>query len=172
MLGKLQALGLVVGTEISAVKRLRPLQHVLIDQPADDLSMLENEGDLVAAHLKHGAAARTACRRVAKAGIEETGIVDAKLADQRVERRHFGGIKRRHMHCLPRNENVELVRIEDDVTIYAEATILGDVTIGKGAIIGGNVWVKQSVPAGFTVATPSANLVCRTPKVEGGTYEI
>jgi serine O-acetyltransferase len=62
--------------------------------------------------------------------------------------------------------------IEDDVTIYAEATILGDVTIGKGAIIGGNVWVKQSVPAGFTVATPSANLVCRTPKVEGGTYEI
>jgi serine O-acetyltransferase len=62
--------------------------------------------------------------------------------------------------------------IEDDVTIYAEATILGDVTIGKGAIIGGNVWVKQSVPAGFTVATSDATLVCRTPKVEGGTYEI
>lgn len=62
--------------------------------------------------------------------------------------------------------------IEDDVTIYAEATILGDVTIGRGAIIGGNVWVKQSVPAGFTVATSGANVVCRTPKVEGGTYEI
>ncbi len=62
--------------------------------------------------------------------------------------------------------------IEDGVTIYAEATILGDVTIGKDAIIGGNVWVKQSVPAGFTVATPSANLVCKTPRVEGGTYEI
>ncbi|KPK37557.1 MAG: serine acetyltransferase [Phycisphaerae bacterium SG8_4] len=62
--------------------------------------------------------------------------------------------------------------IEDDVTIYAEATILGDVTIGKGAIIGGNVWVKQSVPAGFTVATANANLVCRTPRADGDTYEI
>jgi serine O-acetyltransferase len=62
--------------------------------------------------------------------------------------------------------------IEDDVTIYAEATILGDVTIGKGAIIGGNVWVKQSVPAGYTVTTANADLVCRTPKIEGGMYEI
>ena len=38
--------------------------------------------------------------------------------------------------------------------------------------IGGNVWVKQSVPTGFTVVNSEANLVCRTPKVEGGTYEI
>ena len=62
--------------------------------------------------------------------------------------------------------------IEDNVTIYAEATILGDVTIGRGAIIGGNVWVKQSVPAGFTVITANADLVCRNPKTEGGIYEI
>jgi serine O-acetyltransferase len=62
--------------------------------------------------------------------------------------------------------------IEDDVTIYAEATILGDVTIGKGAIVGGNVWLKQSVPAGFTVATANADLVCRNPRTDGGIYEI
>lgn len=43
--------------------------------------------------------------------------------------------------------------IEDNVTIYAEATILGDVTIGKGAVIGGNVWIKQSVPAKFVITT-------------------
>lgn len=43
--------------------------------------------------------------------------------------------------------------IEDGVTIYAEATILGDITIGKEAIIAGNVWVRTSVPAGVTVAT-------------------
>ena len=49
--------------------------------------------------------------------------------------------------------------IEDNVTIYAEATILGDVTIGKGAVIGGNVWIKESVPAGVTVATPHPDLV-------------
>jgi serine O-acetyltransferase len=37
--------------------------------------------------------------------------------------------------------------IEDDVTIYAGATILGgDVTIGRGSTIGGNVWLVTSVP--------------------------
>jgi len=51
--------------------------------------------------------------------------------------------------------------IEDDVTIYAEATILGDVTIGKGAVIGGNTWVKESVPPGVTVSSPSPDLVYR-----------
>jgi len=49
--------------------------------------------------------------------------------------------------------------IEDKVTIYAEATILGDVVVGAGAVIGGNVWVKESVPAGVTVTTHSAELV-------------
>jgi len=51
--------------------------------------------------------------------------------------------------------------IEDDVTIYAEATILGDVTIGKGAVIGGNTWIKESVPPSFTVASPTPDLVYR-----------
>ncbi|MGL4364096.1 MAG: serine O-acetyltransferase EpsC [Bacteroidales bacterium] len=37
--------------------------------------------------------------------------------------------------------------IEDNVTIYAGATILGCITIGKGSIIGGNVWLTKSVPA-------------------------
>jgi serine O-acetyltransferase len=36
--------------------------------------------------------------------------------------------------------------IEDNVTIYAGATILGDVTIGHDSIIGGNVWLLESVP--------------------------
>jgi serine O-acetyltransferase len=49
--------------------------------------------------------------------------------------------------------------IEDNVTIYAEATILGDVVIGKDSIIGGNVWIKQSVPAGVTVTTANPDLV-------------
>ena len=41
--------------------------------------------------------------------------------------------------------------IEDDVTIYAGATILGDVTMGRGSILGGNVWLLESVPAGTVV---------------------
>lgn len=42
--------------------------------------------------------------------------------------------------------------IEDDVIIYANATILGgDTVIGKGAVIGGNCWVTRSVPPGARV---------------------
>lgn len=37
--------------------------------------------------------------------------------------------------------------IEDDVVIYANATILGGETvIGRGSVIGGNVWLTESVP--------------------------
>ncbi|MGJ7543666.1 serine O-acetyltransferase EpsC [Variovorax sp. LT1R16] len=42
-------------------------------------------------------------------------------------------------------------RVEDDVVIYAGATILGRVTLGKGATIGGNVWITDDVPAGASV---------------------
>ncbi len=37
---------------------------------------------------------------------------------------------------------------EDDVIVYSGATVLGRITIGKGAVIGGNVWLTRSVPAG------------------------
>ncbi len=41
--------------------------------------------------------------------------------------------------------------VEDDVVIYAGATVLGRVTIGRGAVIGGNVWVTHDVPPGGSV---------------------
>jgi serine O-acetyltransferase len=42
--------------------------------------------------------------------------------------------------------------IEDDVVIYANATILGgDTVIGKGAMVGANAWITYSVPAGRRV---------------------
>ncbi|GHV96184.1 serine acetyltransferase [Spirochaetia bacterium] len=44
--------------------------------------------------------------------------------------------------------------IEDDVTIYSHATILGGETvIGQGSTIGGNVWITESVPPGTMVYT-------------------
>ncbi|MHC4757674.1 MAG: serine O-acetyltransferase EpsC [Planctomycetota bacterium] len=80
---------------------------------------------------------------------------------------------------FPKDERGNIIKggkrhptIEDNVTIYAEATILGDVTIGKGAVIGGNVWVKQSVPAGMTVNSANADIVCKNPKSNGSSYEI
>ncbi|MEJ8809538.1 serine O-acetyltransferase EpsC [Variovorax ureilyticus] len=45
--------------------------------------------------------------------------------------------------------------VEDDVVIYAGATILGRVTLGKGATIGGNVWITDDVPPGASVSQAS-----------------
>ncbi|WP_457351600.1 serine O-acetyltransferase EpsC [Roseateles sp. P5_D6] len=36
--------------------------------------------------------------------------------------------------------------VEDDVVIYAGATVLGRITIGRGSVIGGNVWLTRSLP--------------------------
>lgn len=38
--------------------------------------------------------------------------------------------------------------IEDDVVVYSNATILGRITIGRGAVIGGNIWVTEDVKPG------------------------
>ncbi len=50
--------------------------------------------------------------------------------------------------------------VEDDVTIYSGATILGRVKIGKGSTIGGNVWLTQDLPANSRVVQgrPRENL--------------
>jgi serine O-acetyltransferase len=59
---------------------------------------------------------------------------------------------------LPLDENGNPVKgiarhpiVEDDVVIYSGATILGRVTIGRGAVIGGNVWLTRSVAPGERV---------------------
>lgn len=41
--------------------------------------------------------------------------------------------------------------LEDDVIVYSNATILGRVIIGKGATVGGNIWVTEDVPAGARI---------------------
>ncbi|WP_348944789.1 serine O-acetyltransferase EpsC [Chitinibacter sp. FCG-7] len=63
---------------------------------------------------------------------------------------------------FPTDENGNLVKgnarhpiVEDDVVIYAGATILGRITIGKGSVIGGNVWLTQSVPANSHISQAS-----------------
>jgi serine O-acetyltransferase len=46
--------------------------------------------------------------------------------------------------------------IEDDVTIYSGATILGRITIGAGSVIGGNVWLTHDVPPGSRISQVEA----------------
>lgn len=69
---------------------------------------------------------------------------------------------------FPPGQNGELKKglprhpiIEDDVVIYSGATILGRVTIGRGSVIGGNVWLTRSVPAESNVT--QASLVNNMP---------
>ena len=54
--------------------------------------------------------------------------------------------------------------IEDGVTIYPDATILGgDTLVGKGAVVGGNVWLVKSVKPGTTVMAPVSVTMLKIP---------
>lgn len=55
--------------------------------------------------------------------------------------------------------------VEDDVIIYSGTTILGRVVIGRGSVIGGNVWLTHSVPPGSRITQVEA----RSEKFENGT---
>lgn len=59
---------------------------------------------------------------------------------------------------LPPDENGVAVRnvprhpvVEDNVTIYSNATLIGRIRIGRGATICGNVWIAEDVPAGTVI---------------------
>lgn len=47
--------------------------------------------------------------------------------------------------------------VEDDVIIYSNASILGRITIGKGSVIGGNIWVTKNLP-------PNSKIIQQRPK--------
>jgi serine O-acetyltransferase len=64
---------------------------------------------------------------------------------------------------FPPGENGELKKglprhpiLEDDVVVYAGATILGRITIGRGSTIGGNVWLTRDVPPDSNITQAGA----------------
>ena len=70
---------------------------------------------------------------------------------------------------FPSDEHGNLVKggarhpiVEDEVVIYAGATVLGRITIGRGSSIGGNVWLTHSVPPGSNVTQASSQSSERT----------
>ena len=80
---------------------------------------------------------------------------------------------------FPRDQGGTLVRgtkrhptLEDDVVVYAGATILGgDTLVGRGSVIGGNVWLTTSVPADSRVTLSRGQLgyeiTTRSPEAGG-----
>jgi serine O-acetyltransferase len=78
---------------------------------------------------------------------------------------------------FPRDRGGSLVRgtkrhptLEDDVVVYAGATILGGTTVvGRGSVIGGNVWLTTSVPPGSRVTLSRDQLAYEiTPRPPDG----
>ena len=77
-------------------------------------------------------------------------------------------------HSFPKDACGKIIKgakrhpdIEDNVTIYAGATILGNVTIGANSVIGGNVWLTESVPPGTKVRIADPELTIKKPEEAG-----
>ncbi len=87
-----------------------------------------------------------------------TGVVigETAIIGDRVRLYHGVTLGARH---FPVDDDGVLIKgnarhpiVEDDVVIYAGATILGRITIGRGSVIGGNVWLTRSLPPDSNVS--------------------
>jgi serine O-acetyltransferase len=87
-----------------------------------------------------------------------TGVVIGETAElgERVTLHHAVTLGARRLAVV---EDREATRrdarhpiVEDDVVIYAGATLLGPIRIGRGSVIGGNVWLTRSLPPGSHVS--------------------
>ena len=96
-----------------------------------------------------------------------TGVVVGETAAIGVRVRIYQGVTLGALSLRP--DKVEALRtqkrhptIEDEVIIYAGATILGGETvIGARSVIGGNVWITDSVPPDTEVFLKKPELVLR-----------
>ena len=70
MLGQLQTLALIVGTQAFAVTLRRRISQPLEHQPADDLAMLKDERHLPRPHLQHAPRRRRFARLITETRIE------------------------------------------------------------------------------------------------------
>jgi len=63
--------------------------------------------------------------------------------------------------------------LEDEVVVYANATILGgDTTVGHHAVIGSNVWLTQSVEPYTVVLLEKPQLRIKSPDAKGPDFQI
>ncbi len=103
-----------------------------------------------------------------------TGVVIGETAEIGSRVKLYQGVTIGAM-SFAKDERGELIRgtkrhptIEDDVVIYAGATILGGNTIvGKGSVIGANVFLTKSVPPGHRVTMKPPELKFRSADGNG-----
>jgi serine O-acetyltransferase len=99
-----------------------------------------------------------------------TGVVIGETCDIGVNVKLYQGVTLGAL-SFPRDANGNIIRgmkrhptLEDDVVVYANATILGgDTVVGKGAVIGSNVWLTQSVAPSTVVSLEKPSLRMKGP---------
>jgi serine O-acetyltransferase len=90
-----------------------------------------------------------------------TGVVigETAIVGDRVRIYQAVTLGARHFHTDDEGKaikgNARHPIIEDDVIIYAGATILGRIVVGQGSTIGGNVWLTKDVPPNSFVTQAS-----------------
>jgi serine O-acetyltransferase len=135
------------------------LAHALHELGAPLLARLVSE----IGHSKTGVDIHPGARIGASFFIDHgTGVVIGATAivGERVRIYQAVTLGARH---FPTDESGALVKgaarhpiIEDDVIVYAGATILGRIVIGRGSTIGGNVWLTHGVPPGSQITQAHA----------------
>jgi serine acetyltransferase len=106
-------------------------------------------------------------------GHVQTGVVIGKTTEIGRRVRLYQGVTLGAL-SVPRDK-VDSLRttrrhptVEDDVIIYAQATILGGhPVIGARSVIGGNVWLTESVPPDTKVFLKKPALICRNGQARG-----
>jgi serine O-acetyltransferase len=99
-----------------------------------------------------------------------TGVVIGETCDIGANVKLYQGVTLGAL-SFPRDAAGNIIRgmkrhptLEDEVVVYANATILGgDTVIGRGAVIGSNVWLTQSVAPFTVVALEKPSLRMRGP---------
>jgi serine O-acetyltransferase len=93
-----------------------------------------------------------------------TGIVVGETAEIGNHVRLYQGVTLGALRVEKQARTKRHPTLEDDVVVYANATILGGNTIvGRGSVIGGNVWLTHSVPPG-SVVTHGATIEHHAPR--------
>jgi serine O-acetyltransferase len=99
-----------------------------------------------------------------------TGVVIGETCDIGINVKLYQGVTLGAL-SFPKDASGNIIRgkkrhptLEDDVVVYANATILGgDTIVGKGTVIGSNVWLTQSVAPGNVVALEKPVLRMKGP---------
>src|SRR3982074_3396554 len=109
-------LALIVRVQRVSVSQVRGLEHPLETQLADLLPMIDGKRHVMRAHLESGAAAGDPVRSriIAETRVEEAGVVGSQLPAGGVIGGHLGRVLGRDAHAVLREEEVELLGVQDD----------------------------------------------------------